>query len=213
VLSSDSAGVSFGAQRRRSDLRARVGREPKKNLRFSFAAALVVAGALAAPSTAHALEGPGHPTVTLGFLAGYGTEPSGLNYNPYDGAIGGRAGISLYDIYFGASFHYHFGAQNTLATANVYTIGGELGYDIRPIEPVTIRPYVALGNEGQRVASGPVTYEQGRFYLAPGILALLKVYGPLTAGVDMRYVFPFRSGNDRQDLFSFGIFGTIGLTL
>lgn len=179
----------------------------------TLAAGALAAGALAAtalaPSTAHALPGPGRPTVSLGFIGGYGFEPSGVQPNPYGAAMGARVGISLYDVYLGTSFFYHFGSSNSVLSTNVYTAGGELGYDVIPVKPLVIRPYVSFGALTQRIDT-LVTLETSRFYGAPGLLVLAKPYGALTVGVDARFVMPVRVGLDRQDLFSFGLFGTAG---
>ena len=67
---------------------------------------------------------------------------------------GGRAGVSLFNVYAGFSGVYYFGDTKTVTqeettvkgSAHTLMLGAELGYDIKLFGLLTLRPQIGLGN-------------------------------------------------------------------
>jgi hypothetical protein len=118
--------------------------------------------------------------------------------------LGGRAGVTLFNVYAGFSGVYYFGETKNLAeegitvsgSAHTLMLGAEAGYDIKLLRLLTLRPQLGLGNnEIYSSAHGtfPVptptaSTSKGYFYLEPalvGLVALKFLYVGADAGVRM----------------------------
>ncbi len=127
-----------------------------------LASVAFVSTTLVVARDAHAL---GPVDIEVGARAGYATNPSNGSLNPLGVGVGGRAGIAfLGGVYLGGSVMYYLGGSttgdqtvdttsSTMPTHSTYTIststlmiGGELGYGMKLLELLTIRPQMGLGN-------------------------------------------------------------------
>jgi hypothetical protein len=190
------------------------------------ACVVVLAGTLGVSSPARAL---GPVDLEAAVQVGYGTNPTGYAPNPLGLELGGRAGVSFWNIYAGASFAYSFGGT-TQGNSNVEGLSGpetlqsfryglELGYNFKiPVVPVTIRPQLGAGDYvympsgvgfcGQETACS----SSDEFYLQPGVVGLIA-YGHFIAGVDVNAFIipeaPTTSGTTA--LFGLTVHGQVGV--
>ncbi len=159
---------------------------------------LIASGALALSTLAvardaHAL---GPVDLEVGAKVGYATSPaSGGGTNPLGFGLGGRAGIAfLGGIYVGGNIMYYFGGSENVAppcnagascvsppsiSVNTLMYGGELGYGIKILDLLTIRPQVGLGNATFSAGGESSSY----YYLEPGVTGLVGL-GLLYVGAD-----------------------------
>jgi hypothetical protein len=91
--------------------------------------------------------------LSLGLLLGYGVD-LGNTHNFWGLGLGLRAGYNLRRIYLGGRFVYQFGSSSEDVALGVvirrftwrhFDLGFEGGYDLTPIERLTIRPELGLG--------------------------------------------------------------------
>jgi hypothetical protein len=137
------------------------------------------------PRDAHALGPVG---IEVGGIVGFGTNPTPLSTNPLGFGAGGRAGISIFNIYGGLDIiDYLGGGDGFGGTFHALQYGGELGYSIKLLDIFTIRPQLGLGNiQFSDSATGggiSLSINQSSFYLEPGVTALITL-GIIYFGVD-----------------------------
>jgi len=170
------------------------------NRSFIFVASSVLGlSTLAVARDAHAL---GPVDLEAGAKVGYATSPvSGGGTNPLGFGVGGRAGLAfLGGIYLGGNIMYYLGgstnepvpvsggAQNVSASSvslstNTLMYGGEVGYGIKILDLLTIRPQVGLGNATFSVSGGGYSGSSSYYYLEPGVTGLIGL-GLLYVGAD-----------------------------
>ncbi len=170
-----------------------------RHLLLSSAAALAI---FAFCGKAHAM---GPVDVEAGARLGFGSNPDigGSNAsngpNPLGFGLGGRAGIAVLGIYGGIAVDYYFGetqnATSPVATASVsehaLKYGAELGYGIKLLDIITIRPQLGIGNFTLYYSSGVAVLGAGasngnntsNLYLEPGLVGLVSL-GTLFVGAD-----------------------------
>ncbi|MGO8998057.1 MAG: hypothetical protein ACLQVI_32460 [Polyangiaceae bacterium] len=136
---------------------------------------------------AHALGPVG---IEVGLRVGDGTNPSGNNsgVNPFGVGFGGRAGITLFNIYAGVDIMDYIGSGDGLGgTYHALQYGGTIGYGIG-ISVLTIRPQIGLGNISLSGSSSPDYPSASSFYLEPGALAMITI-GWFFFGADINALF------------------------
>ena len=137
---------------------------------------------------AHALGPVG---IEVGLRVGDGTNPSGNNsgVNPFGVGLGGRAGITLFNIYAGVDIMDYLGSGDTYGGIyHAMQYGGTVGYGIK-ISVLTIRPQIGLGNISLSGSNNPADYpSSSTFYLEPGALAMITI-GWLYFGADINALF------------------------
>jgi len=151
------------------------------------------AGALLlAPTEAHAL---GPVDVEAGAKVGVGiplnNEPNtilGLGFG-----LGGRAGVSLSNVYAGVAGVYYFGQTKTTDlgvrdSLHTLMLGIELGYDLKLLPLLTLRPQLGLGDHEYYSSTevNPSGSSSSYFYLEPAIVGLVplkNLYVGADAGV------------------------------
>jgi hypothetical protein len=139
----------------------------------------VTAWIAVAPKDAHALGPIG---IEAGGKIGMATSPGG-GTNPLGLGVGGRAGVTLFNIYLGFNIVDYLGSSNNVPglsnSASALQYGGELGYGIKLIDIITIRPQVGLGNMAfsQSTTVGPLTasLNPSSFYVEPGVTGLVTL--------------------------------------
>lgn len=145
-------------------------------------------------------------------LVGAGTSPFGSGLaNPLLFGVGGRVGAAFHGIYAGVSLEYDQGASGTIVRGTLVTLGGgsyvgtiegntttilfggELGYDLKPLPLLTIRPRLGFGNADFQLH--PVSaenvilrFDTNDLYLEPGVVGLLS-FGHFIVGVDANVLF------------------------
>jgi len=184
-----------------------------------IASTSVACSLLAFAGDAHAL---GPVDLEVGAKVGGATNPvsgSGAT-NPLGFGVGGRAGLAfLGGIYVGGNIMYYFGGsqnENLVGAAgnssvsvsfNTLMYGGELGYGIKILDLLTIRPQVGLGNANITASAAGQSNSSGYVYVEPGVTALIGL-GLLFVGADANVLLlPTLSGNQA----AFSIHGQIGV--
>jgi hypothetical protein len=142
---------------------------------------------------------------------GYGTSPFANDpVNALGGGVGLRAGISVFNVYLGATGIYYFGGRVTLPVAFSDTsvlLGGELGYNIK-VSILTLRPQVGLGNYAVRVDVGGASTLNNNWYLEPGVAGLVKIGSLWLVGADANVlVLPGMPANQA----AFTVHGQVGI--
>jgi hypothetical protein len=139
---------------------------------------------LLAPNDAHAL---GPADVEAGAKVGVGiplnNEPNtilGLGFG-----LGGRAGVTLFNVYAGVAGVYYFGQTKNTETLHTLMLGIEAGYDFKPSRFLTLRPQLGLGDHEYFVKddANPSGSDSSYFYLEPAIVGLVPL-GNLYVGAD-----------------------------
>lgn len=188
------------------------------NRTFTFVASAAFAvSTLAFARDAHAL---GPVDLEVGAKVGGATNPSSVSgaTNPLGFGLGGRAGLAfLGGIYLGGNIMYYFGgsqnesvsptAPSTSVSFNTLMYGGELGYGIKILDLLTIRPQVGIGNATFSASADGVSTSTSNWYLEPGVTGLIGL-GLLFVGADANALF-FPGLNNSQAAFS--IHGQIGV--
>jgi hypothetical protein len=123
----------------------------------------------------------------------------------YGLGVGARLGYThASNVYFGGTFHYHFGGSSGPMSYTLYYVGPEVGYNVAA-GPVVVRPYLGGGfgslhstyrGTGVLRASGggvAVTDDyhgasQSAFFW-PGVTVLVPVTPDIAVGADARLVF------------------------
>jgi hypothetical protein len=163
-----------------------------------LACAGVGGGILLLPRQADALGPIG---VELGGQVGAGTNPvGGGSLNPLGLGLGGRAGVTWLGFYGGVNVMDYLGSGQSTSTTNAsahsFLYGVEVGYDLKVLGIVTIRPQLGVGDytiySGTASCapspctppSAPGTIGNGSPYLEPGAVGLVS-FGVLYAGVDV----------------------------
>jgi hypothetical protein len=143
-----------------------------------LAGALLVTLTIAFSSReAHALGPIG---IEVGAQVGYGASPGGAPVNPLGVGLGGRAGITFFNIYAGAKIMDYIGSGDTFGGQyHALQYGGEIGYGFS-ISVLTIRPQIGVGNislSGAAVGPDgqPVLPTGSSLYLEPGAVALITI--------------------------------------
>lgn len=96
--------------------------------------------------------------------------------------LGGRAGVSLSNVYVGVAGVYYFGQTKTTdrgfrQSLHTLMLGGELGYDFKLLPFLTLRPQLGLGDH-EYYSSGdlnPSGSSASYFYLEPAIVGLVPL--------------------------------------
>jgi hypothetical protein len=175
---------------------------------------------------AHAL---GPVEVELGARLGYATNPDSNISNPLGTNVGLRGGLELFHrLYLGVNGQYYFGSSvdtplsgpGTDGTVTTHTtlLGLEAGYSFH-VSLLTIRPQLGFGDaqittlgnyqpDAITTTSLPnYTVTNTRFYLEPGIVALVNI-GILYAGADAN-ILVITDGNTQDSKaytsFAFGL--------
>ena len=180
---------------------------------------------LAIARDAHAL---GPIDLEVGAKVGGATNPSSQSGapNPLGFGLGGRAGIAfLGGIYLGGNLMYYFGGSANASSLcpsgaaaacgsdnvsfNTLMYGGEVGYGIKILDLLTIRPQVGIGNATFTESAGGVSTSTSNWYLEPGVTALVGL-GLLYLGADANALF-FPGLSNTQAAFT--IHGQIGIKL
>jgi hypothetical protein len=171
---------------------------------------ILFAGSAASAQTDTA---PDRAGVSAGVLLGYGS--NGI----YKLELGARGGYTLpQKIYIGGTFIYHFGESQTVGSftqsESLFYVGPEGGYDfaIPSVPQLLIRPYLGLGfmsasvsATGTQSLGGVVVNASGStsgFALWPGVTGLYSFTPNISAGVDLRAVFPTFGSDDSAFVFS-----------
>jgi hypothetical protein len=160
-----------------------------RSICFLLVLAAAIAGLLAFPVEAHALD------VEVGAHAGAGATPAIGTANPLGFGVGGRAGVDTGPLYAGVEFTYYLGgtkADNGVSlppgaavpqsTASGVLYGVEAGYNAK-VSIGTVRPTLGLGAATlilSVVNPSVPTY----IYLRPGV-ALLVTLGTFFVGGDV----------------------------
>ena len=152
---------------------------------FTFMAA----GAHAQESNYAAAQRP----ISLGILLGYGVDFDDPNLWGF--GLGVRGGYNLKQVYLGVRFMWNFGESYSGplgfdATANIWELGIEGGYDFVVIDKFTIRPELGLGVATSRISVdsdiGGGSDSNSDFSLSFGASALYDITPSLFLGVNMR---------------------------
>lgn len=169
--------------------------------RFACILGLASIASVTSARTANAL---GPVDVEVGAKGGVGAEYDG-SPNPLGFGLGARAGVVLFDhLYGGVNLMYYFGARDGAVQTLMY--GLEAGWGFKPLDTVTIRPQVGLGNASfsytsinpcaaQNQCFGSTTYPNidsdhfGRNapYVEPGTTVLVAL-GTLFIGADVNFL-------------------------
>jgi hypothetical protein len=145
-----------------------------------IAAPLAVAVGIAfAPKPAHALGPVG---IEVGGKVGMATNPSG-GTNALGLGVGGRGGVSVFNIYLGFNIVDYLGSSSNVpglsSSASALQYGGELGYSIKLVDIITIRPQVGLGNmafsQSGNVVGISYSLNPSSFYVEPGVTGLITL--------------------------------------
>jgi hypothetical protein len=172
---------------------------------------------------AHAL---GPVDVEVGAKVGYATNPSSVSgvTNPLGFGLGGRAGLAfLGGIYLGGNIMYYLGGSTSVpggstadgatstgvsVSTNTLMYGGEVGYGIKLLDLLTIRPQVGIGNATftSSVSGGP-SQSTSNWYLEPGVTGLIGL-GLLFVGADVNALFFPGLSNTNA---AFSLHGQVGL--
>ena len=172
----------------------------------------------------------------FGGRLGYATNPNSDVPNPLGVGFGARGGVELFkSLYLGGNIMYYLGTSkdtplgatpsNTSVSTHTLLLGLEVGYSLH-IKPLIIRPQLGFGdasltsftnfagtvnNPATDVSNFTVTNQ--RFYLEPGLVALVNV-GALYFGGDVNLLFipdAEPSTGDAYSSFAFG--GQLGIRL
>lgn len=143
---------------------------------------------------------------------GYATNPSSVSggTNPMGLGLGARAGLAfLGGIYLGGNIQYYLGGSENVPTStttntggnggtssvgsyslsvNTLMYGGELGYGLKILDLLTIRPQVGLGNATFSASADGNSTSTSNWYLEPGVTAFVTL-GPLLLGADANALF------------------------
>jgi len=158
--------------------------------------------------TASALEAL---DVELGGRVGYATSPMSVGTlfsgNPLGFGVGARAGVAFKaGPYLGGSFMAYPAGSVSVSqgpggrssqSSQTFLYGAEMGYSIKPIDLLTIRPQLGFGDTSP--SGGPVTITF--WYLQPAVAALVDL-GTLFVGGDVGMLL-FPNSNYEQAAFSF----------
>ena len=119
---------------------------------------------------AHALGPIG---IEVGAQVGYGSSPGGAAVNPLGIGLGGRAGITFFNIYAGAKIMDYIGSGDTVGGQyHALQYGGEIGYGFS-ISVLTIRPQFGIGDIS--LSGSNVLPSGSSLYLEPGAVALITI--------------------------------------
>ncbi len=186
------------------------------NRSFVLLASVAFATTLVAlPRDAHAL---GPVDLEVGAKVGAASSPTSVSGapNPLGFGLGARAGLSfLGGLYAGGSLMYYFGGSQNVGIAgtdvsvslNTLMVGGELGYGIKLLDLLTIRPQIGLGNGSFTASAGGVSQTSSYYYLEPGVTGLIGL-GLFYVGADANALF-FPSLSNNQTAIS--VHGQVGL--
>lgn len=132
----------------------------------------------------------------LGISAAYNGGP-----NPLGLGLGGRAGAVLFDhLYGGVDAIYYFGTSGV--HTSMYGVGA--GWGFKPLDNVTIRPQVGLGNANFDSVGNNV-------YVEPGVTVLAGL-GTLFVGADVSIlVFPGFNFDEGDSAFFITVHGQVGV--
>jgi hypothetical protein len=78
--------------------------------------------------------------------SGYTSTPIAGGVNPFGAGFGARAGFNLWGFYLGGSVVDYLGGSDNGATDQALLVGLELGYSVRVLPYLTLRPLVGVGD-------------------------------------------------------------------
>lgn len=183
--------------------------------RLAAPALLGAAILFASEHDAHAL---GPVDIEAGLRVGVGTTPDADAVNPFGVGVGGRAGVSVFNVYGGLSAIHYFGSSKDILNQKVQTastlLGLELGYSIKLIRVLTLRPQLGIGNVTFSSSVGNVDGDsKSKLYLEPGVTGLFSL-GLLYVGADLNVLLipgVERALQDSKTYTSFTAHGQIGI--
>ena len=172
--------------------------------------ALLLAGTAAADPAFTA----GKPSVSAQLDYGIWTGDDIGDVNPYGLGLGARGGYTLDPgLYVGGAFDYFFGGSVDVPGAevkfNLWTLHGEVGYDLGVAPNIVIRPKAGLGlttGHAKLCIQGNCQSDSnGKMSLAPGAQALYSLDSLfLTAEARYNIVFDTENGSGNGLLFGVG---------
>lgn len=170
---------------------------------------LLLAGSAAA-DPAWTLNKP-QVSAQLNYGIGMGDNPGDIN--PYGIGLGVKGGYTLdASVYVGGAFDYYFGGSEEVPGAefdfNVWTLQGEVGYDLGLMPEGVLRPKVGLGLSsigGEFCVQNVCNSErESEFSLAPGVQFLYTLESVfLTA--EARYNIVFSDADVEANALIFGV--------
>ncbi len=182
---------------------------------------LVALASLAGLTSSRTARALGPVDLEVAAKAGLAEPINGAGLNPLGFGLGGRAGVVLFDhLYGGVALTYYFGGSEANVSAHTLMYGVEAGWGFKPIEIVTIRPQVGLGNAnfgydaGQPPLSPGATYptvdagSTNNLYVEPGVTALLSL-GLVFVGLDAGVL--FFPGHEGGNTSAFALDGQVGV--
>lgn len=124
----------------------------------------------------------------VGAKLGVGTNPDSRLANSYGFGMGGRAGLTIAHFYGGVSAVHYFGGTKEIAgqtiDASSTLLGVEVGYTIKAIPLIRLRPQVGIGNAHYSTSVDTVEGKgDDKLYLEPGLTLVIPL-GLLFVGAD-----------------------------
>lgn len=154
------------------------------------ATAAIITALLVTLASARSAEAGGPVQGEIAVMGGWAAVTDVGPMNPFGFGAGGRAGLSVYRIYFGVEGLDYAGKVQGW---NALQFGGDVGYDFRVAgEVLILRPQVGFG---QLVVLGSSDYEKEQvgsgllgsgkpFYVEPGLTALVTPVPTFFVGAD-----------------------------
>lgn len=156
--------------------------------------------------------------VEVGARVGVATNPDSDGPNPYGLGLGVRGGVSIFNIYGGLSFMHYLGSSQDVPgggsvdfSSTLY--GLELGYSIKAIPMLTLRPQLGIGNASLTSSVGSFSASSSNLYLEPGVTALVPL-GLLYVGADVNLLLlpgVDQGDADSKTFTSLSIHGQVGV--
>jgi hypothetical protein len=161
---------------------------------------------------------------------------AGMISSPVDFGLGARAGASVAHFYFGLDVDYYLpkttsssppagsglgspsgATASSSSTTSLLFYGAQLGYDVRIVPALTLRPVVGLGwNHASTSCSAPsgagyscAGLSETDLYAEPGLQAFYVLGTRAFVGVDANYLVVFGSGSSGS---AFTAHGEVGVT-
>lgn len=157
-------------------------------------------GLLALATTEKKAHALGPIDVEVGAKIGVGTKPDSdapVNYLGF--GVGGRGGVSIFGLYGGLSAVHYFGGSYEGVDYSSTLLGVEVGYTIKAIPLIRLRPQIGVGNYHLSASSDQVSGSDDRLYLEPGVNVVVPI-GLLFVGADANaLILPAHTGDLGHD--------------